>query len=151
LGLNPKGEKMARVKKEDTISIHYAGKLEDGTVFDSSEGGAPLEFKVGGGEFLKGLEDGVIGMGIGDEKTIRIPAEEGYGIYMKEKVFEFGRGRSPENFDPEIGQQLQMYRADGMPITVKVTGKTEKAFIMDCNHPLAGKNLVFEIKLVEIL
>lgn len=141
---------MAKVKEGDTISIHYAGKLEDGTVFDSSESGAPLEFKVGGGEFLKGLEDGVIGMGIGDEKTIRIPAEEGYGIYTEEKVFEFGRDRAPENFDPEIGQQLQMYRADGMPITVKVTGKTEKAFIMDCNHPLAGKNLVFDIKLVEV-
>ena len=141
---------MAKVKEGDTISIHYAGKLEDGTVFDSSEGGAPLEFKVGGGEFLKGLEDGVIGMEAGDEKTIRIPAEEGYGIHMGEKVFEFGRDRAPENFDPEIGQQLQMYRADGMPITVKVTGKTEKAFIMDCNHPLAGKNLVFDIKLVEI-
>ena len=77
---------MAKVKKGDTLSIYYTGKLEDGTVFDSSDGGAPLEFKVGGGEFLKGLEDGVIGMGIGDEKTIRIPAEEGYGIYTEEKV-----------------------------------------------------------------
>jgi len=141
---------MAKVKEGDTISIHYTGKLEDGTVFDSSEGGAPLEFKVGDGEFLKGLEYGAIGMGIEDEKTIRIPAEEGYGIHMEEKVFEFGRDRAPENFDPEIGQQLQMYRADGMPITVKVTGKTEKTFIMDCNHPLAGKNLAFEIKLMEI-
>jgi FKBP-type peptidyl-prolyl cis-trans isomerase 2 len=141
---------MAKVKEGDTISIHYTGKLEDGTVFDSSEDSAPLELKVGDGEFLKGLEEGVIGMEVGDEKTINIPAEEGYGIYMKEKVFEFGRDRAPENFDPEIGQQLQMYRADGMPITVKVTGKTEKTFIMDCNHPLAGKNLVFDIKLVEI-
>ena len=141
---------MAKVKEGDTVNIHYKGKLEDGAVFDSSEGGAPLEFKVGGGEFLKALEDGVIGMEAGDEKTIRITAEEGYGIHTKEKVFEFGRDKAPENFDPEIGQQLQMYRADGMPITVKVTGKTEKAFIMDCNHPLAGKNLVFEIKLVEI-
>ena len=142
---------MAKVKEGDTISIHYTGKLEDGTVFDSSEGGASLEFKVGGGEFLKGLEDGVIGMEAGDEKTIRIPAEEGYGICTEEKVFEFGRDRAPENFDPEIGQQLQMHRADGMPIPVKVTGKIEKAFIMDCNHPLAGKNLVFDIKLVEIV
>ena len=141
---------MAKVKGGDTISIHYTGKLEDGTVFDSSEGGRPRGFKVGGGELLKGLEDGVIGMEAGDEKTIRIPAEEGYGIYTEEKVFEFSRDRAPENFDPEIGRQLQMYRADGLPITVKVAGKTEKAFIMDCNHQLAGKNLVFEIKLVEI-
>ncbi|MEK7864719.1 MAG: FKBP-type peptidyl-prolyl cis-trans isomerase, partial [Nitrospirota bacterium] len=89
---------MAKVKEGDTISIHYTGKLEDGTIFDSSEGGAPLEFKVGGGEFLKGLEDGVIGMEAGDEKTIRIPAEEGYGICTEEKVFEFGRDRAPENF-----------------------------------------------------
>ncbi|MCX5717615.1 MAG: peptidylprolyl isomerase [Nitrospirae bacterium] len=141
---------MAKVKEGDTISIHYTGKLEDGTIFDSSEGGAPLEFKVGGGAVLKGLEAGVIGMEAGDERTIRIPAEEGYGIRIEEKVFEFGRDRAAENFDPEIGQQLQMYRADGMPITVKVTNKTEKAFIMDCNHPLAGKNLAFDIKLVEI-
>lgn len=141
---------MAKVKKGDTVNIHYTGKLEDGTVFDSSEGGAPLEFKVGGGEFLKGLEDGVIGMETGDEKTIRIQAEDGYGIYMQEKVFEFGKDRAPENFDPEIGQELQMFRADGMPITVKVISKTEKAFIMDCNHPLAGKNLAFDVKLVEI-
>jgi len=141
---------MARVKKGDTVNVHYTGKLEDGTVFDSSEGGVPLEFKVGEGEFLKGLEDGVIGMEIGEEKTIKIPAEEGYGIYMKEKIFEFGKDRAPENFNPEIGQELQMYRADGMPITVKVIEKTEKGFMMDCNHRLAGKNLIFDIKLVEI-
>ena len=86
---------MVKVKEGDTISIHYTGKLEDGTIFDSSEGGAPLEFKAGGGEFLRGLEDGVIGMEAGDEKTIRIPAEEGYGICTKEKVFEFGRDKAP--------------------------------------------------------
>jgi len=141
---------MAKVKKGDIVNVHYTGKLEDGTVFDSSAGGAPLEFKMGEGEFLKGLEDGVLGMETGEEKTIRIPAEEGYGVYMKEKVFEFAKDRAPENFNPEIGQELQMYRADGMPITVKVIGKTENGFMMDCNHPLAGKNLIFDIKLVEI-
>lgn len=140
---------MAIVKKGDTIRIHYTGKLEDGTVFDSSEGGASLEFKVGGGVFLKGLEEGVIGMSPGESKTILM--EQAYGPRNEEMVFEFDRKRAPENFNPSLGQQLQMYRADGKPVMVTVVGISETSFTMDCNHSLAGKNLIFDITLEEIV
>jgi peptidylprolyl isomerase len=139
------------VKEGDTIRIHYVSRFEDGSVVDSSEGGASLEMKLGSGEFIRGLEEGVIGMVPGETKTIFMSSDRAYGPYMKEKVFEFHRDRAPQDFNPEIGQQLQMFRADGMPIQVTVVSKTETGFVMDCNHPLAGKNLIFEVTLDEIV
>lgn len=142
---------MAVVKKGDTIRIHYKGRLEDGTVFDSTEGGASLEFTVGKGEFLAVLENGVLGMEPGKSKTLYIGAEEGYGLHKKERVFEYDRGKLPEGVQPVVGQQMQMYRADGLPITVTLVGVSESTVTMDCNHPLAGKNLIFDITLEEIV
>jgi peptidylprolyl isomerase len=142
---------VAIAKKGDTVRVHYTGRLEDGTVFDTSEDGASMEFKVGDGELLKAFEQAVVGMAIGDNKTIEIPMEEAYGPRKEEMVFEFDRARAPENFDAEIGQELQMYRADGKPVTLKVIGKSEKSFTMDCNHSLAGKDLIFDLRLEEIL
>ena len=142
---------MAIAKKGDTVRVHYTGKLEDGTVFDTSEDGASMEFKVGSGELLKAFEKAVIGMSIGDKKTIKISMEEAYGPRKEEMVFEYDRARAPENFDAEIGQQLQMYRADGQPVNITVIAKSEKSFTMDCNHALAGKDLIFDVRLGEIL
>ncbi len=142
---------MAVVKKGDRIRVHYTGRLEDGTVFDTSEDGASMEFTVGDGELLKAFEEGVIGMAVGDERTIFIPMEEAYGPYKKEMVFEFDRSRAPENFEAEVGQQLQMYRADGERVNITVIGKSEKSYTMDCNHALAGKDLTFAVRLEEIL
>jgi len=142
---------MAIAKKGDTVRVHYTGKLEDGTVFDTSEDGASMEFKVGSGELLKAFEKAVIGMSIGDKKTIKISMEEAYGPRKEEMVFEYDRARAPENFDAEIGQQLQMYRADGKPVNITVIAKSEKSFTMDCNHALAGKDLIFDVRLEEIL
>lgn len=142
---------MALVKEGDTVRIRYTGKLEDGTVFDSTEGGAPLEFVVGKGEFLAGLEEGILGMAEGDSRTIHIPAEGGYGQHKKERIFEYDRNRLPDDFKPEVGSQMQMYRADGMPVTVKIVGISEQSITMDCNHPLAGKDLIFDITLEELL
>jgi len=142
---------MANVKEGDTVRVHYTGKLEDGTVFDTSEDGASMEFKVGSGDLLKAFEQAVIGMSIGDKKTIKIPMEEAYGPRKDEMVFEFDRARAPENFDAEIGQELQMYRADGKPVNITVIAKSEKSFTMDCNHALAGKDLIFDVRLEEIL
>jgi peptidylprolyl isomerase len=139
------------VKKGDTVRIQYRGKLEDDTVFDTSEGGSPLEFKVGDGEFLQGLEKGVVGMNIGESKTIRIPAKEGYGLHKEERIFEWDRSRLPGGSDVSVGQQLQMYRADGMPIMVTVVGFSATTVTMDSNHPLAGKNLIFDITLEDIV
>lgn len=142
---------MAAVEEGDTVRLKYTGKLEDGSVFDTSEGGASLEFKVGAGEFLAGLEKGVIGMGIGESKTIMIPAEEGYGLHKSERIFEWDRSRIPEGMDVAVGRQLQLYRADGQPVLVTVVGLSDTIVTMDCNHPLAGKNLVFDITLDEIV
>jgi peptidylprolyl isomerase len=142
---------MAVVKKGDTVRIHYKGKLEDGTAFDSTEGGASLEFTVGKGEFLSGLENGVIGMETGTSKTLFIPAEEGYGLHRKDRVFEYDRKKLPEGFQPVEGQQMQMYRADGLPVSVTLVGVSESTVTMDCNHQLAGKNLIFDITLEEIV
>jgi peptidylprolyl isomerase len=143
--------KMAIAKKGDTVRVHYTGKLEDGTVFDTSKEGASMEFKIGDGELLKAFEQGVVGMSLGETKTIHIPMEEAYGPRKDEMVFEYDRSRAPENFDAEIGQQLQMFRADGKPVNLTVIGKSEKSFTMDCNHELAGKNLTFDVSLEEIL
>jgi peptidylprolyl isomerase len=142
---------MAAVKQGDTIRIRYVGRLEDGTVFDSSEGRPPLEFSVGGGEVIPGLEQGVAGMSAGETKIITIHAELGYGPYMKERVFEMDRKKMPGNFNIEVGLRLQMYRADGMPMMVTVVGISENTLTMDCNHPLAGKTLIFDTTLVEIV
>jgi len=142
---------MAKVKEGDTISILYTGRLEDGTVFDSTEGKNPLEFTVGEGEVIPGLEKGVIGMAPGESKAIAIPVEEGYGPHLKERICELDKKRAPENFHPEVGQQLQMYRADGLPIMGTVVAISGTSFTMDYNHPLAGKALVFETKLLAIV
>lgn len=141
---------MATVKKGDTIRIHFVGKLDDGTVFDTSEGGASLEIKVGGGEFLPGLEKGLVGMSAGERKTIRVATGEGYP-YRKERVFEYDRSRLPEGVSAEVGRQFQMYRADGQPVMVTIAGVNEKTVTLDCNHPFAGKELTFEVTLEEIV
>lgn len=142
---------MATVKQGDTIRIHYTGKLEDGTVFDSSEGGKPLEFTVGEGELIQGLEQGVIGMTAGESRVIAIPAELAYGLREEGRVFEFPKDKIGSNIDFEIGQQVQMFRADGIPVIATIIGKSEILYTMDCNHPLAGKTLVFETRLLQIL
>lgn len=142
---------MATVKEGDRVKVHYTGKLEDGTVFDSSRDGTPLEFTVGKAELIKGFDRGVVGMSAGESKTVKISAEDAYGPYNKERVFEFNRDRSPQDFDPPIGQQVHMQRADGQLVVVTVIDKSDKSFTMDSNHPMAGKNLTFDITLVEIV
>ena len=141
---------MSTIKEGDTVRIHYVGKLADGSVFDTSEGGASLEIKVGGGEFLPGIEKGVLGMSAGEKKTIRIPEGEGYP-HHKERVFEYDRSRLPEGIPAVEGQQMQMFRADGQPVMVTIVGVGEKSVTLDCNHPLAGKELIFDIAIEEIL
>lgn len=142
---------MQRVKGGDTVVISYIGRLEDGTVFDSTEDRNPLEFTVGEGELIPGLEQGIIGMTPGESKTIIIPMELGYGPHLKERVCELDKGRISQGFQPEVGQQLQLYRADGLPVMGTVIGKSETSFTMDYNHPLAGKTLIFETRVLEIV
>jgi len=146
-----KGVKMSEVKEVDTVKIHYIGKFDDGTVFDSSENSGPMEFKIGEGKYFPLLEQGVVGMIPGESKTIPIPMDEAYGPRLEERIFEFDRKRAPEGFDPSIGQQIQMYRADGKPVNVTVIGISETSFTMDSNHPFAGKDLLIDVTLVGIV
>ena len=137
-------------KNGDTVKVHYTGTLEDGTVFDSSMEGEPLEFTLGAGKMIPGFEDAITGMQVGQSKTLTIPAEEAYGPRRADRVFLVEREQLPEGLNPQVGQRLQMLQTEGPTITVIVTEVFETAIVVDANHPLAGKDLTFEIELLEI-
>lgn len=142
---------MVKAKLGDTVKVHYIGKLEDGTTFDSTISQKPLEFTIGEDEFLPCFEKAIIGMGLGEKKTETIKAEEAFGPYRDEIVQTIDRGQLPPGLEPEIGQQLQVSKENSQAITVTVIDKTETAVIIDANHPLAGEDLTFEIELIEIV
>jgi len=135
----------------DTVKVHYTGTLDDGTVFDSSVGGDPLEVVLGTPGLIKGFSDALIGMKVGDIKNISIPPEEAYGPHRPEMIMIAPRSELPEGINVEIGQQLQFDRPDGMGIAIAtITDLTDSTVTIDGNHPLAGKTLNFEIEMVEI-
>lgn len=142
---------MAQAKSGDTVRIHYTGKLEDGTVFDTSTDREPLKFKIGEGKVIPGFEQAIVGMNTGDSKTAEIQAKDAYGQHLKEMVQSIDRIHFPEHIKPQIGQQLQIPQDDGKNILVKVADVTESSVTLDANHPLAGKDLTFDIQLVEIV
>jgi peptidylprolyl isomerase len=141
---------MVQAKTGDTVRVHYTGKLDDGTVFDTSQQRDPLEFTIGEGQIIPGFERAVVGMSPGDMKTERIPADDAYGPHENEMVLEVERTKMPTTIEPEVGQQLQNHHEDGRVTPVLITGVTDAAVTLDANHPLAGKDLTFEIELVEI-
>lgn len=141
---------MTQVKDGDNVKVHYTGKLNDGSVFDSSEGRDPLEFTVGEGQVIPGFEDAVVGMTIGDIKTITIPADQAYGPHHEGMVVEVGKEQLPPEFDPQIGDQLQMQHPSGQVLVVNVTEVSDETITLDGNHPLAGKDLTFDIKLESV-
>ena len=134
----------------DTVKVHYTGTLEDGTVFDTSREREPLEFTLGEGAIIPGFEETVKGLQVGQTKTAAIPAEEAYGPHHDELVMAVGQDELPEGLNPAVGQQLQLQKTDGETLVVVVTDVSETTITIDANHPLAGKNLTFEIELVEI-
>lgn len=141
---------MTQAKKGDTVKVHYTGALDDGTVFDSSNGRDPLEFTVGEGAVIQGLEEAVEGMSPGEEKTVKVGADRAYGPHHEEMVVDVERKRIPSDIKPEVGLKLQISREDGKISPVTVTGVTEEKVTLDANHPLAGKDLTFEIKLLDV-
>ncbi|PLX86586.1 MAG: peptidylprolyl isomerase [Desulfuromonas sp.] len=141
---------MAQIKSGDTAKVHYTGKLDDGTVFDSSRQGDPMEFEVGGGQLIQGFDEAVLGMSLGESKTVTIPSENAYGPYREEMVMEVERGQFPEGVSPEVGQHFEIPNNDGPPLVVEVKATDEEKVTLDANHPLAGKDLTFEIELVEV-
>ena len=141
---------MQVAKKGNQVKVHYTGKLTDGTVFDSSEGRAPLEFEVGAGMMIKGFDAAVDGMSEGAKVTIEIPAAEAYGEAREDMIIDVPRTNLPPDMNPEVGQQLAMSQADGQQVPVKVKEVRDDVVVIDANHDLAGKDLVFDIELVEI-
>ena len=141
---------MAQVKNGDTVKVHYHGRFADGTTFDSSEGRSPLEFEVGSGNVIKGFDEGVVGMERGEKKTIHIPAEDAYGPSVPENVIEFPRSQFPTDMQPEIGMQLNLRSQDGQNIPVVIAEVKDEVVVLDANHPLAGRDLIFDVEVVDI-
>ena len=142
---------MAQVKSGDKIKVHYHGKLSDGETFDSSEGRDPLEFEVGSGMVIKGFDDGVTGMSVGEKKTIQIPFADAYGPINPEMIIEMPKDRFPEDLELGIGMPLMMSDQQGQQFQVKIVEIKEEAVMLDANHHLAGKDLTFDLELVEIV
>lgn len=141
---------MQQVKHGDTVKVHYHGTLTDGSTFDSSEGREPLEFQAGSGQVIKGFDDAVMNMSIGEKKTVHIPVDDAYGQRHPENMMEYPISEFPEDMAPATGMQLQMTDNAGNIIPVIITEVKESVVVLDANHPLAGEDLIFEIELVAI-
>ncbi|WP_372916870.1 peptidylprolyl isomerase [Salegentibacter sp.] len=142
---------MSQVKQNDTVKVHYTGKLTDGQVFDSSvERGEPIEFTMGQGQLIPGFEKGLIDMEVNEKKTINIPKEEAYGEPREELVQEVPKSQLPEEIKPEVGMGLVSKSPDGNEMNLVVKEVKDESIVVDGNHPLAGKDLVFDLEVVEI-
>lgn len=141
---------METVQKGNTVGVHYTGTLNDGEMFDSSEGRAPLEFKVGEGQVIKGFDDAVLDMKVGDKKTVKIPVTEAYGERNNDMMVTVPRTDFPQDMTPEIGMELQMSDDQGHVFPVVVAEVMDDSVILDANHPLAGQDLTFAIEVVSI-
>jgi len=142
---------MVQAKSGDTVRIHYSGFLMDGTIFDSSLEGEPFEFTLGDGSVIPGFDAGLLGMTEGDEKTLAIPPESAYGARDEGLVAEIERTQIPPDIDPQVGAILQITSEEGDASNVIITQVTDNAITLDGNHPLAGQELIFEVKLLEVV
>ena len=141
---------MTQVKPGDTVRIHYTGTLADGTTFDSSEGRDPLEFAVGSGQIIPGLDAALPGMAVGEKKTVEVPADRAYGQPDPSARQAVPRAEIPADIPLDPGTQLQVQTPQGQVMPVTVVEVTEEQVVLDANHPLAGKDLTFAIELVGI-
>lgn len=140
-----------KVKTDDTVKVHYKGTLADGEVFDSSENRDPLQFTLGAGQLIPGFENAVLGMAVSDVKTVNIPHLEAYGPVMDDLKQEIKKDLLPPDLKAEVGMQLVSKQEDGAEVVVTVAEVQDETIVIDANHPLAGKDLTFEITLVEII
>ena len=144
------GERMSTAKSGDLVKVHYRGTLHDGTVFDSSYEGEPLEFTLGQGQIIPGFEQAVQGMTPGDSKTVQVEQDQAYGNYDESKLINVQRANLPDNIQPEEGMVLQVNSQDNDVFYVTVSEVKDEEVVLDGNHPLAGKDLTFEIELVDL-
>ncbi len=142
---------MSQAKTGDTVQVHYTGRLSDGSEFDSSSGGDPLQFEIGRGQVIPGFEDGVIGLAVGQSKTFTISAEQAYGPHNAEWVVTVPRDQIPDQIVLEEGRQLRLRQENGEAAVVTIAQVTADEVTLDANHPLAGQDLTFEIELVAIV
>ncbi|MHA6264509.1 FKBP-type peptidyl-prolyl cis-trans isomerase [Arenibacterium sp. CAU 1754] len=141
---------MTQVKTGDTVRIHYTGTLLDGSTFDTSEGRDPLQFQVGSGQIIPGLDVALPGMAVGDKKTVNVPCDQAYGPINPGMRQAVPRDAIPDNIPLELGTQLQMQTTEGQVMPVTVVDVAEAEVTLDANHPLAGQDLVFAIELMGI-
>jgi FKBP-type peptidyl-prolyl cis-trans isomerase 2 len=141
---------MQKVKNGDTVKVHYHGKLTTGETFDSSEGREPLTVTVGSGMVIKGFDEGLLEMTIGEKKTINIPVADAYGEKDQNAIIEFDRSNFPEDMTPEVGMPLMMSNNVGQQFRVSIVEVKDDIVVLDANHELAGKDLIFDLELVEI-
>ena len=139
-----------KVELNKNVSVHYTGKLKDGSVFDSSVDREPLNFTVGEGQLIPGFEQGIVGMQVNEKKLIEIPSNEAYGDVRNDLIQEVAKTNLPPELTPEVGMQLQSNAEDGSTLLVTIVKVEDKSVVVDANHPLAGKDLIFDIEVVDI-
>ena len=137
-------------QKGDTVAVHYTGKLDDGEVFDSSRDRDPLEFEIGSGQVIPGFDRAVEGLEIGESREVTLKPDEGYGEPREDLVVDVDRSQFPDEEDPTVGRQVQVQVAPGQNRVATITGIEDESVTLDLNHPLAGKELTFDVELVEI-
>lgn len=142
---------MSVAKTNDTVRVHYTGKLTSGEIFDTSVDRDPLEFTIGAGQLIKGFDDGVVGMKINEKKTLEIPSDEAYGPVHDQLIQEVEKSQLPPEIEPQIGQTLIATGAEGQETRLVIKDINDQNIVVDANHPLAGKDLIFDIQLVEIV
>ncbi len=141
---------MSKAETGNSVAVHYTGKLEDGTVFDSSENREPLSFKLGEGQMIKGFENAVLGMAIGEKTTVSLEPKEAYGERTEDRILQVPKSDVPKDIPTEIGTQLSINQSNGQQIPAVITDADAESITLDANHPLAGKKLIFDIEMVEI-
>lgn len=141
---------MTQAKPGDTVRLHYTGTLTDGSTFDSSAGLDPLEFTVGSGQIIPGLDVAIPGMAVGDTKTVTIAPEDAYGPRHEEGMQAVPRDQFPDDIPLEVGTALQVQTPTGQQMSVTISAVSEDEITLDANHPLAGKTLIFDIEMIAI-
>lgn len=142
---------MTEARQGDTVNVHYTGRLPDGTIFDTSRSRHPLRFTIGKGQVIAGFEQAVVGMKTGESKTTTIPVDLAYGPRRDDMIVTIDRSQLPPGLDPKVGQRLELTQTDDQTVLVTVAAVTDASMTLDANHPLAGKELVFDLELVAIL